>query len=122
MTRRAYRSARQLGARGIGGVVILRLASIASAGSVHLLCGAAQVPFASYVAGSVIGLTPVVVALAAVGGLVREAILQPSWPNGLSPAGAALVVAGLAAALRTVLLLRQFSPSWLRHRERAEFG
>ena len=122
MTRRAYRSARQLGAHGLGGVVILRLASIASAGSVHLLCGAARVPFAAYMAGSLIGLTLVVVALSTVGGLVRTAILQPSWPTGLTAAGAALAVAGLAAGLRTVLLLRQFSPSWRRQRERAEFG
>jgi uncharacterized membrane protein YdjX (TVP38/TMEM64 family) len=122
MTRRAYRSARQLGARGIGGVVILRLASIASAGSVHLLCGAARVPFATYMAGSLVGLTLVVVALSMLGGVIRAAILQPSWASGLAAGGAALLVAGLAAGLRTALLLRQFSPSWLRQRERAEFG
>jgi phospholipase D1/2 len=122
MTWRAYRSARQLGARGIGGVVILRLVSIASAGSVHLLCGAAGVPFGAYLAGSLVGLTPVVVALSTVGALARESILQPSRASGLIAVGAVLVVAGLAATLRTALLLRQFSPAVSRHRDRAEFG
>jgi len=122
MTWRAYRSARQLGARGVGGVVLLRLVSIASAGSVHLLCGAAGVPAGAYLLGSLIGLTPVVVALSTVGALARESILQPSWAAGLTAAGAVLLVAGVAAALRTVLLLRQFSPAVSRHRDRAEFG
>jgi phospholipase D1/2 len=122
MTWRAYRSARQLGARGVGGVVLLRLVSIASAGSVHLLCGAAGVPAGAYLLGSLIGLTPVVVALSTVGALARESILQPSWAAGLTAAGAILLVAGVAAALRTVLLLRQFSPAVSRHRDRAEFG
>ena len=45
------------------GVVVLRLASVASAGSIHLLCGAGRVPFATYLAGTVIGLAPAVAAL-----------------------------------------------------------
>ena len=35
-----------VGARGVMACVVLRLASLASAGSIHLLCGAARVPFA----------------------------------------------------------------------------
>ena len=122
MTRRAYRSTRQLGAHGVGGVAILRLASIASAGSGHVLCGAARVPFAAYIVGSVIGLTPIIAALSGIGALVRLAILAPSWWRWLQVGGAVMAVAGLAAALRTVLLLRQFSPAVSRHRQRAEFG
>ena len=122
MSRRSYRSIRQLGARGVGGVAILRLVSIASAGAVHLVCGAVRVPVAAYLAGSLIGLTPVVVALSAVGALVREAVLQPSWASWSAVGGVALVLVGLAYALRTVLLLRQFSPTVSRQRERAEFG
>jgi uncharacterized membrane protein YdjX (TVP38/TMEM64 family) len=122
MSRRAYRSARQLGGRGVWGVTLLRLASIASAGSVHLVCGAARVPFVAYMAGSLLGLTPVVLVLTGVGALTRQAILRPSWTGWLTVAGATIVVAGLAAALRTVLLLRQFAPSVSQHRQRAEFG
>ncbi len=122
MTRRSYRSIRQLGARGVGGVAILRLVSIASAGAVHLVCGAVGVPVAAYLAGSLIGLTPIVVALSAVGALVRVAILQPSWASWSLVGGIALVLVGLASALRTVLLLRQFSPTVSQQRQRAEFG
>ena len=52
ISRRSYRSVRQLGARGVGGVVMLRLASVASAGSIHLVCGAGRIPFATYIAGT----------------------------------------------------------------------
>ena len=51
MSRRSYRSVRQLSARGVIGLVVLRLASVASAGSIHLLCGAGRVPFATYHGG-----------------------------------------------------------------------
>jgi uncharacterized membrane protein YdjX (TVP38/TMEM64 family) len=55
MSRRSYRSARQLGARGLMGVLVLRLASVATSGSIHLVCGAGRVPFWSYITGTVIG-------------------------------------------------------------------
>ena len=123
MTRRAYRSVRQLGAHGIGGVVILRLVSIASAGSVHLLCGAARVPFAAYMAGSLIGLTPVVVALS--DGRrpgARRRFSSRRGPAGLSAGGAragrrrAGGRAAHGAAAPAVL------PVVARQRQRAEFG
>ena len=63
MSRRSYRSGRQLGAHGVAGVLVLRLASVASAGAIHLLCGAGRVPFATYMAGTVIGLAPPIAAL-----------------------------------------------------------
>lgn len=122
ISRRSYRSARQLGARGVLGVIVLRLASVASAGSVHLLCGAGRVPFAAFIAGSVIGLTPAIAALSSLGGLLRRALLYPSVSNGVLVIGAALLLVGFAAALRTVLLLRQFAPSVSLQRDRAEFG
>ena len=45
VSRRSYRSVRQLGARGVLGVLVLRLSSVASTGAIHLLCGAGRVPF-----------------------------------------------------------------------------
>jgi uncharacterized membrane protein YdjX (TVP38/TMEM64 family) len=122
MTRRSYRSIRQLGARGVVGVAILRLASIASAGAVHLVCGAVGVPVATYAAGSLLGLTPIVVGLSTVGALLRSAILQPSWASWSMVGAVVLVLVGLASVLRTVLLLRQFSPTVSRQRQRAEYG
>ena len=54
MSRRSYRSARQLGARGVMGVTALRLASVATSGSIHLLCGAGRVPFATFMTGTLL--------------------------------------------------------------------
>ena len=122
MSRRSYRSVRQLGARGVVGVIVLRLASVASAGSVHLFCGAGRVPFAAYAAGTSIGLTPVVAALSGLGGLLRHTLLHPSVSNGAATIGAALLLMGAAAGVRTFLLIRQFAPSVSHHRDRAEFG
>ena len=122
MSRRAYHSMRQLGAQGIGGVVALRLASVASAGAVHLVAGARRMPFATYLAGSAIGLTPVIAALSWLGGLLRAAFVEPSLWNGLAVVGVGVALIAVAAALRTFLLLRQFAPSVTSHRERAEFG
>lgn len=122
MSRRSYRSIRQLGTHGVGGVAILRLVSMASAGAVHLACGAARVPVAAYAAGSLIGLTPIVVALSVLGALVRAATLQPSWARWAAVGGVVVVLAGLGAAVRTLLLLRQFTPTVSRQRLRAEFG
>ena len=45
MSPQSFRSGRQLQAKGVLDVAALRLASVASAGSVHLLCGAWRVPF-----------------------------------------------------------------------------
>jgi phosphatidylserine/phosphatidylglycerophosphate/cardiolipin synthase-like enzyme/uncharacterized membrane protein YdjX (TVP38/TMEM64 family) len=122
MSRRAYRSGRQLGANGVAGVIALRLSSVASAGAVHLLCGAARTPFAAYLTGTVIGLAPSIAALSWLGALLRRTILEPSIWNGLIGIGAGVLLIGLAAALRAFLLIRQFAPSMSSHRDRAEFG
>lgn len=122
MNRRSYRSVRQLGARGVLGMIVLRLASVASAGSIHLLCGAGRVPFTTYIVGTLIALTPMVAVLSGLGGLLRQALLTPSVSNAVVTAAATLLVIGAAAALRTFLLIRQFAPAVSLQRERAEFG
>jgi phospholipase D1/2 len=122
MSRRAYRSARQLGTHGIVGVLLLRLASIASAGSIHLLCGAVRVPFTTYIAGTLIGLAPAMLALAALGALLRQTLLFPSLSNALLTAVTAVLLVATAALVRTLLLIRRFAPSVASHRARAEFG
>ena len=54
ISRRSYRSARQLGAHGVIGVIVLRLSSVASTGAINLLCGAGRVAFVKFMAGTVI--------------------------------------------------------------------
>ena len=122
MSRKSYRSGRQLGSRGLMGVAVLRLAGVASASAVHLLCGAAGVPFLRYLAGTAIGLVPAIVALTALGGLLGDTLLDPSTANAATTIGAGLLVLACAIALRAVLLIRQFAPSLSRHRQDAEFG
>jgi len=122
ISRRSYRSIRQVSARGVSGVVVLRLASVASAGSIHLMCGAARVPFVTYMTGTIIGVVPVVAALSWLGGVLRQTLLHPSFSNGLATIGAAVLLFVLASGLRTFLLIRQFAPAVSSHRGRAEFG
>jgi uncharacterized membrane protein YdjX (TVP38/TMEM64 family) len=122
MSRRAYRSARQLSARGAVAVAVFRLTSIASSSSVNLVCGAARVPFGAYVIGTTLGLPPMVLLLAIVGSLLRAAIAHPGWINALTAVAAVAGVGVLAFGVRSLLVARQFSPSVRRHRTRAEFG
>jgi uncharacterized membrane protein YdjX (TVP38/TMEM64 family) len=122
MSLRSYRSVGQLSARGAAGVALLRLTGVTSAGSVHLACGAARTPFPTYMVGTAAGLTPAVVALSALGGLLRRALLNPSMTNGMATIGAAVLLFALASALRGVLLVRQFASATSSHRGRAEFG
>ena len=122
VSRRSYRSVRQVGTRGALGVLVLRMSSVASSGAIHLLCGAGRVPFMAYVAGTVIALVPAIAALSILGGSLREALLRPSLSNTLTTIGITLLLLVLAGAVRTLLLIRQFSPSVAMHRDRAEFG
>ncbi len=122
MSRRSYRSARQLGAKGIIGVLALRLASVATSGSIHLLCGAGRVPFFTFMAGTLLAFVPATAALAGLGALLRQTILDPATPTVLLTVGGAILLTAVAAILRTLLLIRQFAPSVSRQRARAEFG
>jgi phosphatidylserine/phosphatidylglycerophosphate/cardiolipin synthase-like enzyme/uncharacterized membrane protein YdjX (TVP38/TMEM64 family) len=122
VSQRSYRSVRQLGARNVIGVLVLRLSSVASTGAVHLLCGAGGVPFTAYLAGTIIGMVPAIVALSVLGGVFRNALLDPSMSNAIRTIVVAVLLILLASAVRTLLLIRQFAPSVAIHRERAEFG
>jgi phosphatidylserine/phosphatidylglycerophosphate/cardiolipin synthase-like enzyme/uncharacterized membrane protein YdjX (TVP38/TMEM64 family) len=119
---RTYRMGRQLVAPGPTAVAALRLATIATAMSVHLLCGAGKVRFRDYLAGSLVGLVLPVLALSVLGGLLRSTLLQPTIWNGLRTIGFAALLAAATFAIRTSLLIRQFAPFTARHRSRAEFG
>jgi phospholipase D1/2 len=122
LSRRSYRSIRQLGSRSVAGVAALHLAAVASAGAIHLGSGAGRVPFLAYLGGAAIGLVPGVVALSGLGSLLRRTLLDPSIANAAITIGAAVVLLLLATAVRAVLLIRQFAPSVSGQHGRAEFG
>ena len=122
MSRQSYRSVRQLSAQGVVGVIVLRLVSVASAGAIHLLCGAARIPFATFLTGTLVALAPTIAALSGLGGLLRHTLLKPTLANGFATIGAALLLAAAVSGLRTFLLIRQFASAVSSHRGRAEFG
>jgi phosphatidylserine/phosphatidylglycerophosphate/cardiolipin synthase-like enzyme/uncharacterized membrane protein YdjX (TVP38/TMEM64 family) len=122
ISRRSYRSIRQLSGRGLMDLIALRLASVASAGSIHLLCGAERVPFATYMAATAISLAPTIAALTGLGGLLRHTLLNPSLSSGFTAIGATVLLFAVAYGLRAILLMRQFASAVSSHRERAEFG
>jgi phospholipase D1/2 len=122
MTRRAWRSLRQVGAAGVRGVAALRLSSVANSGAVQLFCGARGIRFAPYLAGSVLALLPQVVAVGGLGALLRQTLLQPSPGRRLVTLAAILALVASAAVLRSYLLTRRFGPAVAEHRSRAEFG
>src|SRR5688572_26163712 len=115
---RSYRSIRQWGAQRVGDAVMLRLAAVASAGSVHLISGAGRLPFGAYLAGSAIALIPTIAAFTGLGALWQEAVLRPSVARISGTAAATIVLAAAAVALRAFLLIRRFAPSLSRQRER----
>jgi phospholipase D1/2 len=119
---RTYRMGRQLCGPGPTAVAAMRLATIATATSVHLLCGAGKVRFRDYLAGSVVGLVLPVLALTILGALLRFTLLQPTIWNGLQTIGFAVLLAAATFAIRMSLLIRQFAPATASHRSRAEFG
>jgi phosphatidylserine/phosphatidylglycerophosphate/cardiolipin synthase-like enzyme/uncharacterized membrane protein YdjX (TVP38/TMEM64 family) len=122
MSRRSYRSARQLGAHGVLGVLALRLASVATSGSIHLVCGAGRVPLAGYLTGTVLAFVPASAALAGLGALLRRTMLEPTPGQVGTTIAAAILLIAAVAILRTLLLIRQFAPSVSNQRARAEFG
>jgi len=122
MRQSSYRSGLQLGRRGVAAVAVWRLSAVGSAGSIQLMCGAARMPFGSYLAGSALGLAPVMLAFSGLGSLLQRTIVNPSIENGAVTIGAALLLIAAGGALRAFFLIRQFAPTLTRHRRRAEFG
>ena len=122
MSQRSYRSVRQLSVHGVVGVIFLRFVTVASAGSIHLACGAGRIPFGTYITGTTIALAPAVYALSWLGGLLRQTLLSPTASNGLLTIAAAVLLLAVVWVVRAILLIRQFAPAVSSQRGRAEFG
>lgn len=122
VTSNAYRSVQQLGARGVTGMMTLRLSGIASAGAVHLLSGASRLRPVTYAAGTAIGLLPSVVALALLGALAGNTLLDPSVTRAFVTMASALGLLAGGLLFRTALLIRHFEPVVERERRRMAFG
>jgi uncharacterized membrane protein YdjX (TVP38/TMEM64 family) len=120
--RRAYRVGRELPGRGALSVAVLRLISVFSAASIHLLCGATRLPLRAYAAGTIAALVPVVIVLSLLGGLLRRAILVPGPGSTITTIVAAVVLAGVALRVRRNLLVKRVHVARAEQQARAEFG
>jgi phospholipase D1/2 len=120
--RRAYRVWLDLPGRGAVAVVVLRLISVFSATSIHLLCGAARVPLRAYVIGTGGAFVPVVLVLSAVGGLLRHAIRAPSLQNTTLTIIIAVLLAGVALRMRRNLLVKRLHVARAEQEARAVYG
>lgn len=119
---RAYRLWRELKGSGASSVALLRLVSVSSATTVHLLSGAARVAPREYWLGTLIGIAPGFVALCLLGGLLRRMILHPGPKTAAFAAFTAIGLAALVLRSRRVFLLKKLGPSMREQIERARYG
>ena len=103
-------------------MLVLRLASVATSGSIHLLSGAGKVPFTTFITATLLTFVPVIAVFTGLGALLRLTLLAPTTYHVLLTIGVALLVMVGSGVLRTLLLIRQFAPSLTNQRARAEFG
>jgi uncharacterized membrane protein YdjX (TVP38/TMEM64 family) len=120
--RRAYRVWRHLPGRGTTAVAALRMVSVFSATSIHLLCGAARVPLQSYVIGTLIAFVPGVLALSLLGGLLRRTILEPCPWSAVLTMLAAGALALIVLFVRRRLLVTRLHAEQKDQAQRAVFG
>ena len=122
MSRASFRIGQQLGAQGLKGIALMRVASLTTAGATHLLCGAGRVPFGAFLGGTVIGLAPSLIALTTLGVMLRKTVLAPSLWNAFVTMVMVVALLLMAFSVRAILVIRQFSPMHAGHRRGAEFG
>ena len=103
-------------------MLVLRLTSVATSGSIHLMSGAGKVPFTTFITATLLAFIPAIVAFTGLGALLRLTLLEPTTVHVLLTIAVALLVTAGSAVLRTLLLIRQFAPSLTNQRARAEFG
>lgn len=120
--RPARRVAHALIGRGVASVAIVRLVSLFSATSGHLVCGAARVRPRDYALGSALGLAPAFAATLVLGAALRLSVVDPGvWTIGFTVV-AALACALLVLRLRRTILMRQHSTAAAEQRDRARYG
>jgi len=112
----------RLAGRGAMTVAVLRALPIAPVSAIHLLCGAARVPAGEYALGTLLGLAPILLALAGLATLLRWAILHPGPLSVGATIATAVALALVARRIRTSLLARRLARTEARPRERDDLG
>lgn len=119
--RHVYRVWRELPERGATSVAVLRLISVFSATSIHLLCGASRLPLLAYAAGTAGAFVPVVIVLSLMGGLLRHLIREPGAWSAVITIGAAAVFAAVGLRVRRNLLVKRVHAARVEQQPRARF-
>ncbi len=103
---RINRISQRLARRGLLTIVAVRIIPVAPFSIINVVAGASHVRFRDYLLGTVIGMTPGLIAIAIIVTRVQSAISRPE------PENIALMVVAAAAVITTLLLVR----GWLARR------
>ncbi len=69
---------RQLARRGVLAITVLRIVPVAPFSVINVLAGASEIRFRDYAIGTVLGMTPGIVVLTALGGQLAVVLRDPS--------------------------------------------
>jgi phosphatidylserine/phosphatidylglycerophosphate/cardiolipin synthase-like enzyme/uncharacterized membrane protein YdjX (TVP38/TMEM64 family) len=93
------RVSRSLGSHGMVSVALLRLAPVAAFSVVNLVAGAAGVRFRDFVLGTLVGMTPSIIAMSVLGDQAVRVLRRPDLANAIGLGLAAMLVIGAGLAL-----------------------
>jgi uncharacterized membrane protein YdjX (TVP38/TMEM64 family) len=103
---RLNRISRRLAKRGLLAVVLARVVPVAPFTVINLVAGASHIGLRDFVLGTVIGMSPGIVAITLFTGRIRAMLENPTWANGLI----------LAAVFGAIALVGYLLVSWLKRR------
>lgn len=104
--RRAARIQERIVGKGILAVVVIRMIPIAPFSVVNVVAGASTLPLRDFLVGTLLGMTPGILAMAILGAQIADLARNASWSNILLLALAFLGWVGICAAA-------QFAATWL---------
>lgn len=113
LTRRFGNRRAFLAMRGAGleHIVALRVVPVLPFTLVNMSAGALGVPFRTFFAGTVLGMAPFIFAVTFLGDRARKAFTDPTPASMAVLAGAAVVLVGVAAAMRKLVARRSKDPA-----------
>ena len=99
---------RWLSDHGIMAVTAVRIVPVAPFTVVNMLAGSSHIPFFHFLAGTLIGMTPGIIAISVFGDQLEQAVLNPTNKRFLI----------LGATVVVILLAAVFTGKWLRNKKR----
>lgn len=104
---RVERVSRRLSRQGVLSVTVLRMVPVAPFTFVNLVAGASEIRFRDFIVGTVMGMTPGVLVMTALGDRLRHVWESPSWTQAALLALVVAVWIGLSVMLQRVLSRRR---------------